>query len=585
MKILEVGVTNFRSISHDQGVNIELGTLTALAGANDSGKTAFLLGSYIGLMGLVGVPKGRDILYHRYIGELNKHHSADIPIENIQPTIVRIKVVLQAPDIDKHLSRAESWMIRGRQIPFAQVLQMVSDLECVFDVNVDALFNESGQVNKDSIGPDKWLNHEETMRAVREKVTVFSGSPEEREAFASDFLSVFRQNMKWDIVQGQVLYIPAERHFDLTSWNPTQSFDYKQLKEFQIGIEVRELFQCIASLEAEGNERKYRKFIELLRMLYPIEEVRTKLTPFGQDVFVRQKGRMQPISRSGTGLAQIMYICARILETPTDLKAGLNIAIIDEPETGLHPGLQRSFTELMKILSDLYGVQWLFGSHSPFMFRAVDSSRGDKLWSITHDGQKSHVRCVNHSEAVQELYASIGLHLPLILTAKAVVFCEGISEVNFLPRALHKVGFDASNVVFVTLGGIGNLKHIAPDELHSLHPDSMLVLDWDDGDTKDSSVRKKLIESRLKVHCDSGYRTLENSYSPEVVARVCECDKTPQIEPFDSPEVIKRKLHDAGCKREFRKAVLAQKIAEAMTEEECRTHPLVASVLRWLQSL
>lgn len=112
---------------------------------------------------------------------------------------------------------------------------------------------------------------------------------------------------------------------------------------------------------------------------------------------------------------------------------GSTIVLFDEPEIGLHPGLQKSLIGLMNKLSEQFGVQWIVSSHSPFVFREIDTTEGDSLWNIRHDGNRSFVSKVLGTESVKELYSDIGLNLPAILTASAVIFCEG-SEVHFIPN-------------------------------------------------------------------------------------------------------------------------------------------------------
>ncbi|SDO53684.1 AAA domain-containing protein, putative AbiEii toxin, Type IV TA system [Paenibacillus sp. yr247] len=584
MNITEIGVKNFRSMSFEQGVTIELGKISTLAGANDAGKSAFLLGAYLGLMALFGFPKGRDIMYNRYVSRLNRHSSPRLPMENNEPITVRIKIAFQKHDLSHLLPKSEGWNIRGKHVPFNNILDMLSGIKCFFDVNIDSLFNENGQVKPESIGFDKWFNHELTLNnAITELVQ--NAPPNDWQAFSSDFLSTFFSQVQWSEVRGQAIYLPADRYIEFSNWSSTQQFEYKHLVDFKLGVDTRELLQYIASLEAEGNERQYDRFISYLRSLYPIENVRIKTTSFGNDVFITQQGRSHPLSRSGTGITQVMYICARILDTPVIGSIGPNIVIFDEPETGLHPGLQKALVKLMNYLSENHNVQWILGSHSPFIFSEVDTTDGDKLWSIAHNGHETVSRPVDHNAAIQELYTNIGLHLPSILTAKSVIFCEGTSEVNFLQTTLLKseIATKLPSIVIVPFGGIGNLNHISPEELLLLHPNTILVLDWDEGDTQNNIQRERFVKSGMKVYCNTTYRALENSYQPEAIARAFKCASIPTIGPFDDFETIKGKILETNPQHQLtRKAKFAEKVGNAMTEEELKEHPLISAICYWV---
>lgn len=80
--------------------------------------------------------------------------------------------------------------------------------------------------------------------------------------------------------------------------------------KFRLGIDPRQLLQYVAALRADGNECEhlYRQFIDLARLLYPLKGVEIRDTQFGNDVFIIWDGRSEPITRSGSGIAQVIYI-------------------------------------------------------------------------------------------------------------------------------------------------------------------------------------------------------------------------------------------------------------------------------------
>ncbi|WP_407311927.1 ATP-dependent nuclease [Desulfosporosinus sp. SB140] len=583
MELKELSVKNYRSISKDTGISIQTGRITALAGNNDSGKTAALMAAYLGMMGLFGFQTPNDIQYHRYIGRLNKHKSYNGEYHDDGPIIVCVTFRFTKKDLELLFEPSDSWNFRARRFPFEDILKLLSEVDFVFKVLVDNLFNENNQIFQEKVGLEKFFDEESTLVNLKEKVSQFQIPEHEQDAFCSGLLSSFK-NIQWDLINGQILYVPAERQIDLFSMNNSQRFEYKDLMKFRLGIDPRQLLQYVAALRADGNEHLYRQFVDLAGLLYPLKGVEIRDTQFGNDVFIIRDERSEPITRSGTGIAQVLYICARVLETAQKVSVGPTIVLFDEPEIGLHPGLQKSLIGLMMKLSEQFDVQWIVSSHSPFVFREIDSTEGDSLWSIRHDGNKSIVRNVLGTESVKELYSDIGLNLPAILTASAVIFCEGSSEVHFIPKVLKKAGVNVDTLLIVPLGGINNLSNISPSDLMALHPKSLLILDWDEGDITENKERETYIESGMTVYCKREWKALENTYPPEAVSRAFECTRLPEINPFDNIKDIVEAIKVALPQKPVtRKSKMAEKVASAMTEQECREHPLVMFICDWLK--
>ncbi|MFX3637297.1 MAG: AAA family ATPase [Candidatus Pristimantibacillus sp.] len=186
---------------------------------------------------------------------------------------------------------------------------------------------------------------------------------------------------------------------------------------------------------------KYGRLMEYLSILFEDVQRISKLqggTP-SRDIFITWKKngheRTQPLSRSGSGVASVLYIVGKLLMS----FSRPSIGIIDEPENGIHPKLQIRLMNLLKRLSRDFGVQWLIASHSTFIIQRLKVH--DKLNLLEHNGLNVTLREVD-VVFKEEVFRSLGAYLPFTLTANGVIFTEGPTETEVLTILLRKIGLD-----------------------------------------------------------------------------------------------------------------------------------------------
>lgn len=104
----------------------------------------------------------------------------------------------------------------------------------------------------------------------------------------------------------------------------------------------------------------YESILNEIKHYFPeIEEIESDRT--GQDIatlMYTEYGKKLDILYSGTGLKHFLDV---LLKTTI---SGASIVLLDEPEMGLHPDLQRRFITYLHRLSDEKNIQFFLATHS-----------------------------------------------------------------------------------------------------------------------------------------------------------------------------------------------------------------------------
>jgi hypothetical protein len=352
-----------------------------------------------------------------------------------------------------------------------------------------------------------------------------------------------------------------------------------------LGYNALELVKFVENISKETERKlgKLKQFLEYIRILFPDVERLEVNEPTGgfpeKDVFVVWKTngieRYQPLSRSGTGISNSLYMVSKLLTGYTSQ----SIAFIDEPENGLHPNLQIRFIRLLKRLSNDFSVQWLVGTHSPFIMQNL--KHRDVLMLMEHNGHQSTCRQIDITQKQDVLHA-LGAYLPFMLNSNGVIFVEGATESRILSILLPKAGLDIDSlqIVIVPLGG-ENLFQVEPKDLKKIHEKALVIIDSDldrpvssGGSIKQSKkdYREKCKEADIKFVMPIEFRTLENMYPKRAIAAVL--GVYDQQLTYDNYSDIPEIKDDAKVK-------IGEMVASEMTHDEAKEFPLVQSILEW----
>jgi len=213
---------------------------------------------------------------------------------------------------------------------------------------------------------------------------------------------------------------------------PLQVMQYVQSRNFgQIsGLDILFALQYYGQRQERGFSREdYQRIIHDVREFFPdltmLEADRTE-----QDIATvtyEEYGRTLDILYAGAGLKHFLDI---LIKTAFS-QAG--VVLLDEPEMGMHPDLQRKFVGHLGRLADEKGLQFFIATHSPVFLVPSDSV---SLYRAINTGSRREVRPVA-KEATYTLWGDLGMRPSDLLQNDIVLFVEGQSDVIFLEHVVN----------------------------------------------------------------------------------------------------------------------------------------------------
>lgn len=157
-------------------------------------------------------------------------------------------------------------------------------------------------------------------------------------------------------------------------------------------------------------------------------------------------GKKLDILYSGTGLKHFLDILIKIT------LSGAKIVLLDEPELGLHPDLQRRFIEYLHQLADSKGIQVFVGSHSQVFLNYADTI---KFFRVLNNSGTREVLPVD-KEAVHTVLSDLGIRPSDLFNQDICLLVEGASDVIFFEhiiRGIYKNDFEKIAIGIVQYGG------------------------------------------------------------------------------------------------------------------------------------
>jgi len=578
MFVKRVAVRNWRSIGEDPGVTLDLGRINLLTGINDSGKTSILVALYAILKSTWGVssdPFLKDFLmlegsmHENEDGRISKELSVEVFASLSEPLEREVRKFLmqQFKDYSEELSN------RIVELTIQNLLNRFYTTNFKIGMNdgpVQFFTDEAIHV------VHKTLNEEGLQEVAISEIS-------KKIKFLNHTLFL-RENSSERL---DCFYIPPDRYYNINHQSDLDAISQRKGNRLELNYVVSDLVYFVQTIRTEQYRRRgaYDAFLDYVNIMFPeITSIETTV-PDGidkQDVFIHWdingRNKMQPLSRSGSGVVSAVYLSARLVCSTNSSQIGF----IDEPETGLHPKLQVRFVKLLRALSDDWGIQWIISSHSPFFMQNLKGE--DKLFLLSNNGVNTTAREIAPTDK-SLVFQSLGVYLPDSIISKGVVFVEGETERTILPILLDKCGIDIDKegIVIIPLGG-DNLFCIPPLELSKIHPKILVLLDSDLAKSEEEGghVKQRKINyeeeckrANIQVFMSREYRSVENMYPVSTLSNVLNIDPSSLI-------------HTRYCKvdkiPDSKKIDIGRRVAEEMTPEEARIFPLVSSILNWLDS-
>ena len=187
-------------------------------------------------------------------------------------------------------------------------------------------------------------------------------------------------------------------------------------------------------------------------------------------------------SKLGHGTHELISLLF-LLMLPRD-----GIYIIDEPENGLHPGLQSKLLHFIKhiILTDSsYNKQFFFASHSTSF---IDFRGNCSHFVCKKDKEKFSIELLEKKK-LHIIRTELGLKPSALLQANGIIWVEGVSGKPYVKMLFQCFGvnLDDLDVAVIHFGGGADItsNHYTIDLLESMNPNFCIIIDSEKDDIND----------------------------------------------------------------------------------------------------
>lgn len=216
-----------------------------------------------------------------------------------------------------------------------------------------------------------------------------------------------------------------------TPRNVMQTVESRNFSEIN-GLEILYALKFYAERSLRGFDRSdYERIINDIQRFFPeIEGIVSDRTE--DDVATLtyfEYGRNLDVIYAGAGLKHFVDIFVKATLSQA------SVVLIDEPEMGLHPSLQRELLAHFLKLNEEKGTQFFIATHSP-----VFLSGPEKVKSFIMQNQKGQRSAVHvPTESLYTIWGDLGIRPGDLLQNDIVVLVEGQSDVIYFEYVLKEL--------------------------------------------------------------------------------------------------------------------------------------------------
>lgn len=228
------------------------------------------------------------------------------------------------------------------------------------------------------------------------------------------------------------------------------------------------------------------------------------------------------MSYKGTGIQRLFMVSYfQYLAEQSGNDKGSYIFALEEPETFLHPGAQRTLLDSLKKIAEHHQV--IITTHSPVFASEINN----KNITVAIKTNVESVYKQNDEISAETLVEELGVRASdNILNSKLLVFVEGSNDVRFWKIIYEKImghKYEEDEILFIPGGG-SELHNIAEMNLMSkLNRNFMVIVDKDKGAVDYEAKLAKQEKIRSYIESKGGElivlrkREIENYYCARIV--------------------------------------------------------------------
>ena len=282
-------------------------------------------------------------------------------------------------------------------------------------------------------------------------------------------------------------------------YNEIQNKNFSQINSLQI---LNTLKYYAYRNEKDLTPEDYTNIISEISDFFPeIENLDSDRTEQDIDTLTyKEYGKKLDILYSGTGLKHFLDILVK-----TTL-SNANIVLLDEPELGLHPDLQRRFMDYLHEISVKKEVQIFASTHSPVILNYGDRFKIFRI--LNNQGERSVVKV--SSDALHTALCDLGIKPSDIFNHDICLMVEGQSEIIFFEHVIRKmyrkqfenvaigiIQYCGDNVMGIINGTI-NISNITSSQKYTYWLHDRDTRPVDPPSLNSTRLKQKLSKSKIK---------------------------------------------------------------------------------------
>lgn len=254
----------------------------------------------------------------------------------------------------------------------------------------------------------------------------------------------------------------------------------------------------------EKSEPQYQDLTQKLMSIFAFEDFDVNLNhdTGNIELLITQNNEQFDINEMGSGTQSFLLLFSHIY------LSGMDIAVIDEPETNMHPLLVQKLANFFRTLSK--ETQLILTTHDETFIKEF---KHEEIFRVEYldDEETSKVKKLDTPTDIDQLLELLGVKPSTLERAesrftKILVFTEGRSDRKYIEKFAEKVGrleeLNAVKPTYWPLEGKWNLyKYVNPEFINTLSGTEtpiLLILDRDeDYEEEIRELEEKIGEKRL----------------------------------------------------------------------------------------
>lgn len=231
---------------------------------------------------------------------------------------------------------------------------------------------------------------------------------------------------------------------------PKSALSYLESRSYQNfnSLDILYAIQYYSTRNEKGfTPETYSSLIsEIIHYFPELDEVKSDKNDADIATLVyKEFGKKLDILYSGSGLKHFIDIFVKIT------LSGAKVVLLDEPEFGLHPDLQRRFVEYLKKMSIEKEIQFFLATHSPIFFNYPDLTTCYKI--VNKKGEREVFSVP--SESLHTLISDCGIRPSDVFNYDICLLVEGMNDVVFFTHIIHTLYKEDFKNIAITIQQYG----------------------------------------------------------------------------------------------------------------------------------